>query len=280
MNDKGEDKLLNLTEFEDLNLVVASIADIRGELGPYKNISEQGVHINNLEDLIYTNRGIYYQFPDNVLKKVLLYQGERHFRTTDKLDEDLTPTYHIYKCEIVKRNIEQRSKLFKIARKKDGYFLIKDLKFDKNLQRKEELAYYKASICNLCFIMHGRIVRTSIPKEDFNLKEYLEPGYSELTFPYNFDEIPINYKSNWKEIANSLKEKKNYTCEKCGIIIAKLFAEKFLNVHFTSEIIYTRAIDRAKVLCIRCHSDEPGHGHIKEKIEYKNFCETTLKNKP
>ncbi len=279
MNKKREDNFLNLTGFKDFSKIVTDIEDSRGSTGLYKEIGNQGLNIN-LNDLIYTSRGIYYLFPDRTIRKVLLYQGERHFRTTDKLDEDLAPTFHIYKCEMVKKHIEEKSKLFKITRRKDGYFLVKDLKFDKNLQRREEMAFYKSLICNSCFVNHGRIVRSSIPKEDFNIKDYLDLGHSDLTFSYNFDDIPIYYKNNWAEIATALKEKKNYTCEKCGIVVARLYAEKFLNIHYTAETIYTKTIDRVKVLCIRCHSEEPGHEFIREKMEYTNFFEVLLNKIP
>lgn len=276
MSDANKKDIQNLTEFSALGSLVDEIAEMRGDLSAIRNLSQQGTFIN-LNDLIYTSRGIYQVYPDSTLKKILLYQGERHFRMTDKLEDSIDPSFHIYKCDIVKKQIEQKSKFFKITTRKDGNFHVKDYKFDENMKRTEEESQKKLLICNLCFVMYGRIRRTSIPKEDFKIKEFLEPGYSSLTFTYNFDEIPVGFKSNWAEIANALKENKNYKCEKCGIVVEKLFAEKFLNIHYTQEKIYTKYRDKVKMLCIRCHSEEPGHEHIKEKSEYKNFVETVLK---
>lgn len=274
----SDEKNIKLTNFVEFDRVIGEISEMRGDLHAIKSIGTEGSFIN-LNDLIYTSRGIYYLFPDSTLKKVLLYQGERHFRTTDKLDNTIDPSFHIYKCDIVKKQIEQKSKFFKITTRKDGNFLVRDFKFDENMQRKEEISYKKLLICNLCFVMYGKIRRTSIPKEDFKIRDFLEPGYSDLKFTYNFDEIPVGYESNWKEIATALKKKKNYVCDKCGIKIEKLFADKFLNAHFSSEKIYNKHSDRVKNYCIRCHAEEPGHEHIKDKSEYKNFAETVLKGK-
>ncbi len=262
--------LIKLTGFDELSASVEEISGLRGAMGVYRELGNEGAFIN-LNDLIYTNRGIYYIFPDNTIKKVLLYQGERHFRITDKLGDNIDPSFHIYKCDIIKQQLEQRTKLFKITTRKDGKFLIRDYKFDENMKRGEETSYKKLLLCNLCFIMFSRVRRTSIPRDDFSIREFLDPGYSSLTFNYNFDEIPVGYKSNWQEIAASLKEKRNYTCDKCGVRVERLFAEKFLNIHFTTERMYTKSIDRVAMLCIKCHSEEPGHEHIKTKSEYRNF---------
>ena len=266
----------NFTQFEDFSRIVEEFATMRGSIGLYTELGKKGSLIN-LNDLIYTSRGIYHILPDKTLKKIILYQAERHFRHTEKQEDTNDPTFHIYKCDIVKNHIEHKSKKFKITTRKDGNFLVKDYKFDENMRRKEETHYKKLLICNLCFIMFNRISRTNILKEDFKVRDYLEPGYSELTFTYNFDEIPIGYKSNWQEIAVSLKEKKGYVCEKCKIKIENLYAEKFLNVHFTTEKLYTKFTDKAEVLCLGCHSKEPGHEHIKDRSEYKHFCDFVSK---
>lgn len=270
MSEHEKNISLKLTKFEELTRVIDGFTYLSDAIGVYKDIGKIGTFIN-LNDLIYTSRGIYNVFPDNSIKKIILYQGERHFRMTEKLESNIDPSFHLYKCDIIKKQIEQRSKLFKITTRKDGNFMVTDHRFDEHMKRVEEKSYKKLLVCNLCFIMYNRIKRGDFPKEDFKIKDYFDSGHSNLTFTYNFDEIPIGYKNNWQEIASALKEKRNYTCEKCKITIEKLYSEKFLNIHFSTEQIYTKSVDKLKVLCLRCHADEPNHEHLIEKTEYKHF---------
>ena len=117
-----------ITKFKDFNRVVEEILELRKPLEIYRDLGKAGVNVD-LNDLIYTSRGIYQVFPDKAIKKVLLYQGERHFRITDKLDETIDPNFHIYKCDIVKKQVEQKAKRFKTTTRKDGSFFIRDFKF-------------------------------------------------------------------------------------------------------------------------------------------------------
>lgn len=268
----SEKRGIKLTKFQELSKVVDEFERLSAGVRQYSMLGREGRKVD-LNELIYTSRGIYYVLPDTTIKKVILYQAERQFRLNDKAEDIPEPNFHIYACDVVKKQIEQKSKRFKITTRKDGLFLVKDYKFDENMKRKEEAQYKKLTICNLCFIQHNRVKRVNIPREDFNVKEFLEPGYSELTFSYNFDEIPVNYQANWQEIAAVLKEKKHYICDGCGIKVEKLYSEKYLNLHYTSEKLYNKLTDKVKVLCLKCHTDEAGHEHIKEKADYKNFLE-------
>ena len=262
----------DLTDFAELTKIVEELNDLRAGLSEYRELGNIGSY-SKLDDLIMTTRGIFHLLPDHTLKRVIVYQAERHFRMSEKQDDTIDPTFHIYKCDVLKKQLSERTKRFKITTRKDGMFLVKDYKFDELMQRVEEKHYKKLLVCNFCYIMYNRIKRSDIVREDFSIKEYFDTGYTTLTFTYNHDEIPVGYQSVWQEIASALKEKHTYTCEKCGLKIEKLFAEKFINTHFLSEILCKRQIDKVKVLCLGCHAEEPKHGHIKQKPEYQHFID-------
>ena len=67
-----------------------------------------------------------------------------------------------------------------------------------------------------------------------------------------------------------MKEKRNYTCETCGLILKKY--KHFLDVHHTGAK-YENTEDKLQVLCKGCHAEKPVHSHMKSNPKYKQFLD-------
>lgn len=107
---------------------------------------------------------------------------------------------------------------------------------------------------------------------NFELKDFFDlykkqnvrkPKYTNVTAPLN------NYTKDFTKIANELKVEKKYLCESCNRTFVS--DKKFLHVHHIDSIKSNNRLDNLKVVCIGCHAEEPGHSHIKNLPDYREY---------
>lgn len=90
-----------------------------------------------------------------------------------------------------------------------------------------------------------------------------KPKHTNITAPIN------NYTKDFDTIASELKLKRRHTCESCFKDLSQ--DKKFLHVHHIDGIKSNNSISNLKVVCIGCHADEPGHGHMKQLPDFREY---------
>ncbi len=263
----SEKKKKLLTGFSGLAKSVESIQQQTAIITRLYKLSTEGI-FTNLNDVAVTHTGIYSVLPEGVLKKVAFYNSET--------EAGKEPKFHVFLCDSLKnilaisRNDYQDN--YKIIRRKDQKFSLKILEKFKSPHFQDK----KLSICMFCLRRLNSLIgsESEIKADEFNLAGFLNNedyfGQSAI-FTYDYDVIPGSYRKSWQAIADLAKAKNGFVCEKCGFIGRDKFYRRFMNIHFESEQINDKRIDRIKLLCIRCHAEENGHIDIKKIPDYEQF---------
>ncbi|SDY54812.1 HNH endonuclease, partial [Nitrosomonas sp. Nm33] len=89
---------------------------------------------------------------------------------------------------------------------------------------------------------------------------------------HNSDNAPLNmYSDDWDEISQKIRSGYDWHCQKCNIDLSAKADRKWLHVHHINGLKYDNNRENLKVLCIKCHSEEPSHAHIKNIPDYIDF---------
>lgn len=93
--------------------------------------------------------------------------------------------------------------------------------------------------------------------EKYGMQHNSDPG---TTVPYS-----NQYPKHWKQISKTYREKANWICEQCN----KSFEhDKYnLDVHHVNGVRSDVRSINLKVLCKKCHGEQPMHGHYKNLLE-------------
>ncbi len=264
----SEEKKSIFTDFANFSRAVNSIKEETAIITRLYKLSTEGIY-TNLEDIAITHTGIYTVLPEGVIKKVALYNPEAE---TDK-----EPRYHVFLCDSLKNTLNllkaESQEKFKIARRKDQKFNLKIIEKFKNTYFQDK----KLNICLFCLRRYNALIggTTEIKAEEFKLADFLiNPDYftSSSIFNFDYDQVPGGYEKSWQSIAELAKAKYNHTCQKCGFDCRDKYFRKFLQVHYSSEEISGKRIDKITPVCIRCHAQEEGHGDISKVKEYQDFA--------
>lgn len=187
------------------------------------------------------------------------------------------PRFHLTFCSTLrsKQQMKQMSK-YVVATRNDGQFIV----HDRSAGGAPSLM--KLVVCQNCLAdIAWNGFNSSQSKEskttqarDFSLTEYFAKYPRDLFAhepKYNSDTSPSNvYPPNWDEIAAAVKEKRRYKCEDCG---KRLVDEnsRFLHAHHINGRKDESNEENLRVLCVRCHANQPNHGHLKSRDDYVTF---------
>lgn len=248
----------------------------------HRLISNEGISLDdeNLDphDLIQSDSTFEYKG-----HKVLIYIRDWPLEKTKNGVRERK--FHISYCDTLS-NMDKKGRFFRyiISQKKTGRFLVKIL--DRNSEKVlEENPDRKLDVCKMCltklnFNGYGLETKTYQEKnaifENFNLEDFFNqykstrfkktPKFYDMTGPLD------TYPKNWTSISKSMKEKRNYTCEGCGLILKKKNHTNFLETHHTGAK-YENTEDKLQVLCYGCHAEKPDHAHMKSNPKYKQFLD-------
>lgn len=248
-----------------------------------KLLETLGKEINSIDDIFINNNDELFEIlPDGTLVKINLYiatkettlENIQNYQNNDDLDVGYK--YHIYKCQTLVNMFNQNKKhRYKINTRDNEtfYYTFSDY-YSKKIFAKEN---QKIKICINCLKKYNSQYATSYTENKFNLKEhhtrrnFFHPSFNTDDFEYGEYALPNTYSSNWSTISQQLKNKKNYTCEKCGYFPSSLKEKKFIHTHHINGDKTNNCFDNLKVLCIKCHSEEHLHSHIKNTHDYIEF---------
>lgn len=238
----------------------------------YRELENIGIDLESLDDLIVGKDGLYTILPNGTVSKVVVYIS---FRDNKQIHDIGYPKFHIFSCttlEQMKR--EGRYHKYKISRRTDGKFIMWSGSRRSATKKPVEL-----DLCKNCERMLNRPQyrgRFNNPKKSKSfIRDFLNSSvHSDIrsnTLEYDYDTIPNFYPADWELIAKKRKEQHGYTCEICGWKAKAIDEQKFIHAHHLNWKKYDNSSANLKILCMRCHADEPGHDHMKKLPGYRTF---------
>jgi hypothetical protein len=174
------------------------------------------------------------------------------------------PKFHFSECVTLnKMKTSGRFERYVVTQRKDGTFLM-DKKFGYNEYQKDQIE--KLLVCKNCLNWYNRHYRKNHGVYDFNIADFFEhftntpithkPTHTDITAPAS------GYTEDWDNISLELKNRYNWTCQQCG----KYCADKTgLHVHHINGVKSNNLESNLQVLCVRCHSEQPNHQHMKRR---------------
>lgn len=214
----------------------------------------------------------------------LVYKGRRvliHIRDNARIGgRTHVPRFHIANCRtLIEMKSSGRFEKYVASDNEDGNFHIRYN--DGPLQKT------KLDVCQNCldklswngFYSGMDSASRSRVVAGFSIKNFFlkYPKTLHPEIPIHTPETaPINdYPDNWDEISSELKRQLRYRCQndKCSIQL-NYENKHFLHVHHKNGLKNDCSPDNLICLCIKCHSDQPNHSHLKNLPEYHKFMTT------
>ena len=182
------------------------------------------------------------------------------------------PKFHVYCCQKIEemRQNKRRHRLKASSRADGRFYLIK----------KSQKGYEPLDICGHCLNLYNKEFKTSHTKKSFPLKSYLERKMRGKTktafqdFSLDHGAIPSRYAKSWQKISNYVRQQAKYICSSCFGDFSANKCRRFLHTHHADGDKRNNLPENLKALCIKCHSEEHNHGHIKSLPEYKEYLES------
>ncbi len=176
------------------------------------------------------------------------------------------PRFHIDKCEKIEEMINNnRGFRYKASSRDDGQFY---------LIKKERKWYESLEICSHCLELYNKQFKSQKTKQNFPLQEYIKKpiehsGFKDIQIDHCT--VPNIYTNSWRDISLTVKKQNNYLCSICNKDLSKPECRKFLHTHHINSNKKDNTRENLQSLCIKCHSKEYNHSHIKQSEAYKAY---------
>jgi len=130
--------------------------------------------------------------------------------------------------------------------------------------RKNESATVELQVCKNCLkqLNYKNYSRNFDVFNKFSVSEFFAT-YSSFfaSLPSRFSgEEDGSYTDDWKMISAKYRASKNYSCESCGVDLAK--NKQLLHTHHKSGVKTNNKKSNLQALCIDCHRKQANHGHL------------------
>ena len=171
---------------------------------------------------------------------------------------------HLVECKTIikKRRFGKYNVQYHWIRRSDGKFPARFIIDNKEYPKAE----YELCVCKDC--LGDLKIKDKCDWYNFDFGKYLNGEYIDskkpkLRMPKNNPSMASssgNYTSDWKRISDETKERRNFTCEECGVYCEAY--RHLLHVHHKDGQRQNNRPTNLEVLCLDCHSKQPEHGHM------------------
>lgn len=215
-------------------------------------------------------------------RRVLLYIRDVSVFGGRQTRQDRNPRYHVSNCSTLQEmRASNRIERYVVAARDDGQFQVNFIRERSSV----ESSIIALRICQNCLSQLGwqgfgyhlaRPAREQIVGA-FTPRMFFEAYPRDLVFDADLedeDTAPLNgYTEDFPEIANSIKRSLDYRCEQCHLDLSSYQLRRHLHVHHKNGQKFNNARSNLIALCLRCHANQPGHGHMRNTADYRQFLE-------
>lgn len=235
-----------------------------------------GIDIQSLDEVVV--------LPDGTLaykdRRVLLYIRDVSEYGRRGTGSDSLPKYHVSYCKKLRdMRSQQRYSRYVVAAREDGNFQINLIR-DANIRSSVE----SLKVCQYCL---GQLVyegfshnmssgRRRAIVDAFSVARFFQIWPRDLLSADGLEGEstgPINdYTGDFGEYALATKTAARWICQSCQRDLGSQSMRRYLHAHHANGVKYDNRSANLVALCISCHSNQPGHGHMKmlpELAEYR-----------
>lgn len=211
-----------------------------GEAEAYHSIKVENVLPKDIgKRIFFEDGGIFYKDDKGVKRRGFMFKSKFYFEWEG---DPCYPKYHVCQCETLQ------------SWGKDAYSFANDepvRMYDRSNKRYRDVTGLE--LCYNCSRMLQGAERYRAQSSS-SFVDYLkeegeveEPQEQELDF--------FGYVKDWEQISLAFREKKDFTCEKCGIRIDDLFDRQYIHTHHIDGNKSNNKPSNLQCLCIQCHSE-------------------------
>ena len=240
-------------------------------LEEFKKLQTANLDIENIKDHIDPIDGTF----NYKGQKVILYIKQQYRRLSEIENPRWEYKYHLSFCKhLFKMETEGRFKSrYVVTQRIDGQFLVDIIAIEtKKYVKENDLC--AMNVCKFCL----HYLSGHYPNEDlfdysqfelsaflkkYNTRHTVKPLHSPQTLPRNV------YPNNWKSLSLRVRENAKYICNECGKDCKN--QKNDLHVHHIDGMKWNNVQNNLKVLCSACHSNQPGHKHMKHTPSFNRI---------